>query len=311
MRVLVTGGAGYIGSMLVPVLLVNNFKVTVLDNFLYRQTPFNDQCLDPDFDVIRGDCRDERILKPLVHTHDIIIPLAAIVGAPACDADQSAAHSVNFGAIRSILGFMSAEQTIIVPITNSGYGAGDEKMIVCTENTPMRPISLYGHTKVAAEHAVMQRKNAISFRLATVFGMSNRMRLDLLVNDFVYRAMTDRVVVLFEGHFKRNYIHVRDVAKVFLRGIDHIMSMRGNIYNVGLSSANLSKLELCERIKMHIPNFTYLESPIGEDPDKRNYIVSNEKLESTGWRPAWTLDEGIVELSKGYRMLRNSKYGNV
>ena len=308
--VLVTGGAGYLGSTLAPALLAEGFRVTVLDNFHFGQASLNPLCADPNFDVYRGDARDPDVLKPLLHTVDYIIPLAALVGAPLCNNDRIGAETVNRDAIVTLTKLAGREQRILMPVTNSGYGVGEAGKF-CTEETPLRPISLYGRTKVEAEKAILDRGNAISFRLATVFGMSPRMRLDLLVNDFVYRAVNDRAVVLFEAHFKRNYIHVRDVARVFLHGICNFETMCGQAYNVGLSDANLSKLELCQLIQRHLPKFVYLEAPVGEDPDKRDYIVSNEKIERTGYRPAYSLDDGIAELIKGYRMLRNSIYGNV
>jgi len=307
--ILVTGGAGYLGSSLVPALLAEGFRVTVLDNFLFGQASLNQLCSDPNFDVYRGDARDPEVLKPLLRGADIIIPLAALVGAPLCNNDKIGAETLNRDAILTLIKHTSWEQRILMPITNSGYGIGEAGKF-CTEETPLRPISLYGRTKVEAEQAVLERGNSISFRLATVFGMSPRMRIDLLVNDFVYRAVHDRAVVLFEAHFKRNYIHVRDVARVFLHGICNFATMRDEPYNVGLSDANLSKLELCQRIQQYLPSFMFLEAPIGEDPDKRDYIVSNEKIERTGYRPQFSLDDGIRELIKGYRMLRNSIYGN-
>jgi nucleoside-diphosphate-sugar epimerase len=240
----------------------------------------------------------------------LIIPLAAIVGAPACAADPTASRSTNLDGVKLLLSLRSRSQRVIYPTTNSGYGIG-EKGKYCTEETPLRPISLYGTTKVDAEQAVLEAGNSITFRLATVFGMSPRMRIDLLVNDFVYRAVNDRTVVVFEGHAKRNYIHVRDVARAFLHGIENFPSMQGQPYNVGLSDANLSKLELCARIKSHLPQFVYLEAPVGEDPDKRDYIVSNEKIERTGYRPAYSIDDGIGELVKGYTVLKNGRYSNV
>ncbi|PYS41060.1 MAG: hypothetical protein DMG14_08595 [Acidobacteria bacterium] len=310
LSILVTGGAGYLGSTMVPALLAEGHRVTVLDNFMFDQASLNHICSDPKFDVRRGDARDPEILKPLLRSADLIIPLAALVGAPICDNDKVGAETTNRDAILTLLKLMSREQRIIMPITNSGYGIG-EKGKFCTEDTPLRPVSLYGRTKVEAEKAVLDRGNSISFRLATVFGVSPRMRVDLLVNDFVYRAVNDRAIVLFEAHFKRNYIHVRDVARVFLHGIDNFERMRDKPYNVGLSDANLSKLELCIQIRKHLPNFVFLEAPIGEDMDKRDYIVSNERIESMGFRPTHSLDDGIQELIKGYRMLRNSRYGNV
>ena len=308
--ILVTGGAGYLGSVMVPTLLAEGHRVTVLDNFMFGQAPLNHLCSDANFDVHRGDARDEAVLKPLLKDADIIIPLAALVGAPLCNGDQVGAVSTNRDSILTLLKLTGKQQRFLIPITNSGYGIG-EKDKFCTEDTPMRPISLYGRTKVEAEQATLERGNAISFRLATVFGMSPRMRIDLLVNDFVYRAVTDRAVVLFEAHFKRNYIHIRDVARAFIHGIAEFESMKDQAYNVGLSDANLSKLELCCRIKQYLPGFVFLEAPIGEDPDKRDYIVSNDKIERAGYRPAFSLDDGIRELIKGYRMLRNSTYGNV
>jgi nucleoside-diphosphate-sugar epimerase len=308
--ILVTGGAGYLGSTLAPALLAAGHKVTVLDNFMFRQSPLNQLCAEPGFDVVRGDARDEAVLRPLLRQADIFIPLAALVGAPLCDNDKLGAESTNLGAVRTALSLMSPQQRVLLPTTNSGYGIGEPGQF-CTEETPLRPISLYGRTKVEAERAALDRGNAISFRLATVFGMSPRLRIDLLVNDFVYRAVTDRALMLFEPHFKRNYIHVRDVARAFLHGIDRFETMRDRPYNVGLSDANLSKLELCQRIQAHVPKFVFLEAPIGEDPDKRDYIVSNARIEATGFTPRHSLDDGIRELIKGYRMIRNAAYGNV
>jgi nucleoside-diphosphate-sugar epimerase len=309
MNVLVTGGAGYLGSTLVPALLSRGLAVTVLDNFSMHQDSLLACCGDPLFSVIRGDCRDESVLKQALEMADLIVPLAAIVGAPACESDKTNARSVNLDAVRLLLKLRSPRQRIIYPTTNSGYGIGQPGKF-CTEETPLRPISLYGVTKVQAEQAVLDAGGSITFRLATVFGMSPRMRLDLLVNDFVYRAVNDRTVVVFEGHAKRNYLHVRDVARAFLHAIDHFDAMAGEAYNVGLSDANLSKLELCAKIKRHLPNFVYLEAPVGEDPDKRDYIVSNEKIERTGFRPAYSLDQGIEELIKGIAMLQSRSYRN-
>jgi nucleoside-diphosphate-sugar epimerase len=213
-------------------------------------------------------------------------------------------------AVKLLLSLRSARQRIVLPNTNSGYGIG-EKGAFCTEDSPLRPISLYGRTKVEAEQAVLDAGNSVTFRLATVFGMSPRMRVDLLVNDFVYRALTDRAVVVFEGHAKRNYVHVRDVGRAFLHALANFERMKGQAYNVGLSDANLSKLELCDAIRKHLPGFVSLEAPIGEDPDKRDYIVSNEKIEKTGFRPQYGLHDGIKELIKGYTILRNTRYSNV
>ncbi|MEX1118737.1 MAG: NAD(P)-dependent oxidoreductase [Terrimicrobiaceae bacterium] len=309
-KILVTGGAGYLGSTLVPRLLAEGHAVTVLDNFMFRPTSLLECCHFDTFDVVRGDCRDEVLLASLLAKHDVIIPLAALVGAPLCNRDALGAVSTNRDAVRSLCKLSSRDQRILMPVTNSGYGIG-QPGIPCTEESPLKPLSLYGTSKVEAEEAVLERENSISFRLATVFGMSPRMRLDLLVNDFVYRAFNDRAVVIFEGHFKRNFIHVRDVARVFLHGLENFESMRGCPYNVGLEDANLTKLELCEVIQKHVPEFVYLEAPIGEDPDKRDYIVSNLRILATGWAPEWDLDRGIRELLKGYRIIKNSGYANV
>ena len=310
MKILITGGAGYLGSIVTPHLLNKGHEVTVLDNFLFRQNSLADCCHYESFNVVRGDCRDASILKNLLKDADIIIPLAAMVGAPLCDQDKLAAESVNHSAVKLICDLVSPDQRIIIPITNSGYGVG-EKGKFCTEETPLRPISLYGKTKVDAEKEVLSRDNSISFRLATVFGMAPRMRLDLLVNDFVYRAVNDRSLLIFEGHFKRNYIHVRDIARVFEHAIDNFKLMKGKPYNAGLEEANLSKLELCAKIKEHLPKFVYIEAKVGEDPDKRDYIVSNQRLLSSGFQTEWNLDRGIRELIKGYTIIRNSIYSNV
>jgi nucleoside-diphosphate-sugar epimerase len=310
MKILITGGAGYIGSVLTPALLAQGHEVTVLDSFYFRQNSLADCCQYDTFQVVRGDCRDEAFVKPFVAKADLLIPLAALVGVPLCNADHIATQTTNQDAVEMLCRLASPQQRVIMPVTNSGYGIG-EKGKHCTEDSPLRPLSLYGVTKVKAEEAVLERENSISFRLATVFGMSPRMRTDLLVNDFVYRAVHDRAVVIFEGHFKRNYIHIRDVVRVFLHGIEKFEAMRGRAYNVGLDDANLSKLELCAVIQKHLPKFVFLEAPIGEDPDKRDYIVSNARVAAAGFKPEWSLDRGIRELIKGYTILRNSIYANI
>jgi nucleoside-diphosphate-sugar epimerase len=310
MRILITGGAGYIGSILTPTLLSQGHQVTVLDNFYFGQSTLLDCCQYEGFTIVRGDCRDETVVKPLVAKADVIIPLAALVGVPLCNTDAIATRTTNQEAVEMLCRLAGPDQWFLMPVTNSGYGIG-EKGKFCTEDTPLRPISSYGITKVKAEEAVLARKNSISFRLATVFGLSPRMRIDLLVNDFVHRAVTDRAVVIFEGHFKRNYIHIRDVVRAFLHGLANFDKMKGKPYNVGLDDANLSKLELCEVIKKHLPKFVYLEAPVGEDPDKRDYIVSNARIAAAGFKPEWGLDRGIQELIKGYTIIRNSVYSNV
>ena len=308
-RILVTGGAGYLGSILVPALLARGHAVTVLDNFLYRQTSLLDCCANERLTIIRGDCRNREVLGAALEGVDLIVPLACIVGAPACDADPFAARSVNLEAIELLLSLRTAKQRIIFPTTNSGYGIGEPGK-ACTEDSPLRPISLYGVTKVEAERLILEAGNSITFRLATVFGTAPRMRLDLLVNDFVHRAVTDRTVVVFEGHAMRNYIHIRDVARAFEHAIEHFDAMQGRAYNVGLSDANLSKLDLCAAIQKQVPGFVFLEAPIGKDPDKRDYMVSNERIEATGFHPEWSLEAGIRELVKGFRILRGSQFTN-
>jgi nucleoside-diphosphate-sugar epimerase len=310
MHLLVTGGAGYLGSVLVPTLLAEGREVTVVDNFLYGQTSLLDCCYHPRLSIIRGDARDRAVITRCLKTADVILPLACLTGAPVCDLDPQEAKSVNLDAIAMLLELRSAQQRIVFPTTNSGYGIG-QKGIHCTEETPLRPVSLYGQLKVEAERAVLDSGNSVTLRLATVFGVSPRMRLDLLVNDFVYRAVTDGFLVLFQAHFKRNYIHIRDVARVFLHTLANFDAMVGEPYNVGLSDANLSKRELCEEIKKQVPDFYFTEADVGEDRDQRNYIVSNEKIERAGFRPSVSLQAGIAELVKGYRIVRRYGYANV
>lgn len=309
-NILVTGGAGYLGSTLVPDLLQLGHKITVLDSFMYKQASLNHVCHHPNFSVMKGDIRIESVMAPLIKKADIVIPLAALVGAPMCSQDPVGATTVNHDAIILMLKLLSKQQMVLMPTTNSAYGTGDKNNF-CTEESPLNPISMYAKEKVAIEKELMQRENAISFRLATVFGMSPRMRVDLLVNDFTYRAVYDRFVVLFESSFKRNYVHVRDVSRVFQHAIEHFDKMKGQIYNVGLSEANVSKRELCEHIQKQVPDFVFLDAPVGKDPDQRNYIVSNAKIEATGFKPMYSLDAGIGDLIKGYTMIKNTRYGNV
>jgi nucleoside-diphosphate-sugar epimerase len=309
-KVLITGGSGYLGSVLVNDLLKQGFQITVLDNFMYGQSSLNQYCSNKNFNVVNGDVRDKICMKHLMKSSDVIIPLAAFVGAPLCKKDPVGAKTINYDAIMMMLELKAKSQSILMPTTNSAYGSGNNENF-CNEESPLKPISQYAIDKVAIEKELMQHENVISFRLATVFGMSPRMRIDLLVNDFVYRAVYDKFVVLFEAHFKRNYIHIKDVSRVFQFALDNFDSMKNEIFNVGLSSANISKAELCEKIKSKIQDFIYLEASVGKDPDQRNYIVSNKKIESKGFEPIYDLDDGILELIKGYTMIKNTKYGNV
>ena len=305
-NILITGGAGYIGSVLVPELLQDGHNVTVLDNFIFGQSSLNHVCYHPNFRVYRGDVRIEADMLPLMKDADIIIPLAAYVGAPFCDRDPIGATTTNKDAIFMMMKYLDKDQVVIMPTTNSAYGTGD----FCTEESPLNPISRYAIDKVEVEKVLMNHSNATSLRLATVFGMSPRMRIDLLVNDMTYRAVYDGFVVLFESHFKRNYIHVRDVVYAFKMAIAQ-KTMRGQIYNVGLSSANVSKRELCDIIKKYVPRFEIVEAEIGKDKDQRNYVVSNDKIELEGFIPHFSLNNGIQELLKGFTMIKNTKYGNV
>jgi len=309
-NILVTGGAGYLGSTMVPDLLQAGHKVTVLDNFMFKQASLNHCCYHPNFSIVKGDIRQKDTMSSLMKKADVIIPLAALVGAPLCSLDPIGATTINHEAIQLMLKLLSKEQIVLMPTTNSAYGTGDENNY-CNEDSPLRPISQYAKEKVEIEKELMQHSNAISFRLATVFGMSPRMRIDLLVNDFTYRAVNDRFVVLFESHFKRNYIHVKDVSRVFQHALHNHSQMKGEIYNVGLSDANVSKKELCQHIQKHLKDFIFIEEQIGKDPDQRNYIVSNAKIEATGWKPEFSLSRGIGELVKGFEMIRNTRYGNV
>lgn len=310
MKILVTGGAGYIGSILVPQLLNAGHKVVVVDNFMYEQQSLLDVCGNSSLEIRRGDVRSQALMQEVLRGVDVVIPLAAYVGAPLCSRDPFGARSVNHDAIEMMSGLIAKDQLVIMPTTNSAYGSGDANNF-CTEESPLNPVSQYALDKVEVEKKLMQHPSTISLRLATVFGASPRMRIDLLVNDFVHRAVNDHFMVLFEAHFKRNFIHIRDISRVFLHAIDSSSRMVGNIYNVGLSSANLSKLELCQLIAEHIPDFVFLEAEVGVDPDQRNYIVSNAKLESTGFSTIFNLNYGIKELIQAFTILRNRKYGNI
>tara|TARA_Y100000590_G_scaffold102552_3_gene116551 strand:- start:7710 stop:8645 length:936 start_codon:yes stop_codon:yes gene_type:complete len=311
MNILVTGGAGYIGSVLVQILLKNNFNVTVLDNFLFKQKSLNQIKKNRQLNIVEGDVRDESIIKDLVTKSDIIIPLAALVGAPLCDIKPKEAKEVNLDSMFLLKSILSKNQRVILPVSNSGYGIGKSGEF-CTEESPLNPISLYGQTKVQSESIIMERENSISFRLATVFGMSPRMRIDLLVNYFVNKALTEKKIQIFEGHFKRNYVHIKDVANVFLFTIKNFEKMKSNTYNFGLEDANFSKIELAEKIKKYINNFEIQISEFGKDPDKRDYIVSNKKILSTGYKFLEDLDSGIQELIREIPNLsKNESYSNV
>ena len=310
MKILVTGGAGYIGSVFIKHLLENDHEVTAYDNFIYNQTSLVEFCKYQNFNIINGDVRDYLKLKKHVSKADVIFPLAALVGAPICNKDPRGAEDINKNSIIELLNLISKDQMLIMPTTNSAYGGG-RKGLECDENSALKPISKYAEDKVFIEKKILERKNTISLRLATVFGMSPRMRFDLLVNDFVYRSVNEKVIVLFESHFKRNYIHINDVSRCFLHCIKNFDSMKSNIFNVGLSNANLSKKELCEKIKLFIKDLTIIESDVAKDIDQRNYIVSNKKIESTGFLPKTTIEDGIKEIIKGCEILKKNQFSNI
>ena len=303
-KVLITGGAGYLGSVLTEVLLNKGYVVTVLDNLSYKQTSVAPFSYHPNFDFILGDVTNESLLKSLVEKNDVIIPLAAIVGMPACKANPELTVKVNYEQVKNITEWITKDQKLIIPNTNSQYGSSIE---IITEDSPFKPLSLYAETKCNAEKEVLDSGNGIALRLATVFGMSYRMRMDLLVQDFVYKAVTDSYLVLFESHFTRNYIHIRDVVGAFLFMIENYEKCNNNAFNVGLTSANCTKLKLAETIKLYVPDLVIVENDFKEDFDQRNYIVSNSKLESQGWIPTFTLEDGIQELIKGYQLIRKFK----
>jgi nucleoside-diphosphate-sugar epimerase len=306
----VTGGAGYIGSVLVPKLLNLNYKVTVIDNFMYKQQSLAHVIRNSNLKIIYGDVRDTNLMLENLSQADVILPLAAIVGAPACAKDPVTATSINKDSVLWLLEQLSDSQQIVMPTTNSAYGSGDIDNL-CDELSPLSPLSQYAKEKVLIEEVLMQKQNATSLRLATVFGVSPRMRLDLLVNNFVYRAFKDKFVVLFEGHFKRNYVHVQDVTDAFIFAINNHDKVSGQIFNFGLSSANISKVDLCEEIKLQIPDFVYLEAPFSKDPDQRNYVVSNRKIELAGITAQISLSEGINELIKGMSMFSVNNFSNI
>ena len=308
-KILITGGAGYIGAVLIPKLLLDGYEVTCVDNLMYEPTSLMMATRNKNFNLIIGDARDKELMKPLIESADIIIPLACMTGAPLCKKDQTSASTINRDAVVMCSELSSKNQLLIYPCTNSGYGIGEEG-ILCTEESPLRPISLYGKLKVEAEKILLDKGNAITFRLATVFGISPRPRLDLLVNDFTYRAFFDKTVVLFEADFKRNYLHIEDAADGFRFAINN-PELVGNCFNLGYSEANLSKRELCEEIKKIIPDFVYLVSEIGSDVDKRNYIVSNAKIEKAGFKATKNLATGIKELVNALPLLKRTQFANI
>jgi nucleoside-diphosphate-sugar epimerase len=310
MKILVTGGAGYIGSKLVSSLLDLGHHVVVIDNLMYRQTSLAHLISNSSLEFHHGDIRDFHLMEKLIASADAIFPLAAIVGAPACSKDPILAKSVNNEAIKWMLSKLSKNQVLIMPTTNSAYGQGEEGNF-CDENSPLNPLSLYAKDKVEVEQALMEKENVTSLRLATVFGISPRMRLDLLVNNFVFHAVTDGFLVIFEGHFKRNYIHINDVVQAFILALNNRSLFSGEIFNVGLSEANISKLELCKMIKEVIaPNFIFFEDNLGKDPDKRNYIVSNTKIERAGFSPKVSLNDGLKELYRGMALFSQKLHAN-
>lgn len=309
-NILITGGAGYIGSVLTKLLVEKKYNVTIIDNFTFNKNSLLSIANNANLNIIKGDVRDKNLLNKLLKKNDIIIPLAALVGAPACEKDKTLAKELNINQIKNICKSTSINQKILFPVTNSGYGVG-EKDIYCDENSKLRPISYYGKSKMIAENIVLDRGNCITFRLATVFGISPRMRIDLLVNDFVHRAVNDNMIVLYEPNFKRNYIHINDVANVFLFGIKKFIKLKNNTFNVGLSSANLSKIELCNKIKKYHKSLKIIEIDYFSDPDKRDYIVSNKKIEKKGWKPKHSIDDGIKELIKLYEWLETKTFSNI
>lgn len=306
-KVLITGGAGYLGSTLTKHLLDAGYTVTVLDNLMYDQLSLLHLFGNPKFQFELGDVRDKKLLQELVQLNDVIIPLAAIVGMPACKANPELTVAVNYQQVVDILEVLRDDQKLILPNTNSQYGSSES---IITEESPFKPLSLYATTKCDAENAMLAKGNGVSLRLATVFGVSPRMRTDLLVNDFTYKSVVDGYLVLFEAHFKRNYIHVQDIARTFQFIIENYEKCKGHAFNVGLSTANLSKLELAEKIKTHIPSLVIKQDDFKEDFDKRNYIVSNEKLESLGWKPIYDLDYGIKQLIQAYKLVINKNNQN-
>lgn len=310
MNILVTGGAGYLGSVLCEILLDKGYKVTAIDSLIYRQKSLFHLCNNPNFDFVYGDVRDKSLMSRLIKNADVIVPLAAIVGTSACDSDPYLATTTNLDSIKLLNKLRSKDQLVVFPMTNNGYGtpAGGN---FCTEETPLKPSTLYGKTKTDAEKELLESDNTITLRLASVFGMSPRLRLDLLVNHFVYTALTDGYIVLFEKNFKRNFVHIRDVIDCFIFSIENHKKMAGKAYNLGLDSENLTKEELASKIKQHLPKFYIDYAEINSDPDKRNYIVSSQRLKTAGFEAKRSLDSGIKELIKGYQLIKRLEFKNI
>jgi len=295
-KILITGGAGYIGSKLATKLVSIGYEVTVIDILKFSSKSLNHLFTNKNFHFIKGDVRNKKLIKKLIVKSEFIIPLAALVGAPLCEKYKSEAIAVNLNSIKYLLAEASKKQKKIIYLTtNSGYGVG-EKNKHCDETSPLRPISLYGRTKVESEKIVMNYENSIAFRLATVFGYSYRMRTDLLVNNFVFKSLQERKLTLFEPHFRRNYIHVNDVVDGILFSIKNFNKLKSNIYNLGLSSANLTKYMLAKRIKNQLKFLKINIIHNKKDPDQRDYYVSNKKIEKKGFKAKTSIDAGIREL---------------
>lgn len=302
MKILVTGGVGYIGQILCPLLQERGHKVWSIDNRMYGQRHMVFGGTWPVMQYVDGDARSVPLLGEILPQADAVIALAAIVGAPACDRLPLLAESTNYGAIDTLCSMMRPEQLLLYPNTNSGYGIGGEAL--CNEDSPLAPVSLYGRTKCEAEARVMERENSVALRLATVYGPSPRMRTDLMVNDFVHTAVhSPEVFRLYQPQARRNFVHIRDVAGAFIHALDNFDRMKGQVYNCGDTSANMTKAALCDKIATHVPGFTWVEIA-GEDVDKRDYLVSNAKLEETGWQPQVSFDDGIKELVEYYDIHR-------
>jgi len=296
-KILVTGGAGYIGSKLTTKLVELNYEVTVLDNLKFSSKSINHLFNRKNFNFIKGDVRNKRLIKKLIKINEFIVPLAGLVGAPLCDRNKKEAIDVNFASIKYLSENVNKKSKIIYLTTNSGYGVG-EKNKYCDEKSKLNPISLYGRTKVDAEKIIMKNKNVIAFRLATVFGHSYRMRTDLLVNNFVFTALFDRKLTLFEPHFRRNYIHINDVVDGIIYSIKNFNRLKSNVYNLGLSSANLTKLMLAKKIKKKLKFLKINFIKNRKDPDQRDYFVSNRKIEKKGFKAKVKIEDGIDELIK-------------